>query len=59
MPLTEGPWEEIDMDFFGPISTGHYKMVLIDRYSRYAVVKDFARINAETVVSVLSSIYGI
>jgi len=55
-PLPDGPWEEIDIDFFGPIPTGHYKMVMIDRYSRYVIVKDLARINAESVIKAVDDV---
>jgi hypothetical protein len=55
-PLPDGPWEEIDIDFFGPIPTSHYKLVMIDRYSRYVIVKGLSRINAETVIKTLDDV---
>ena len=34
-PLPDYPWQCIDIDFLGPLPSGHYLMVVIDEYSRF------------------------
>ena len=38
-PLPETPWRELSTDFYGPLPTGEYLLVIIDEYSRYPVVE--------------------
>ena len=33
--LPSGPWQDIGIDFLGPLDSGHYILVVIDYYSRY------------------------
>jgi len=61
-PMPEGPWEMVDADFFGPLPTGNYKFVLIDRFSRFLIVRSITNLRASTVISTLDQIlseYGI
>ena len=38
-PMPETPWQNLSMDFCGPLSTGEYLLVIIDEHSRYPVVE--------------------
>ena len=33
--MSDGPWQTIHADFYGPLPTGQYINMLIDKYSRY------------------------
>ena len=33
--LPKGPWECLSMDFYGPMPSGEYVLVVIDEYSRF------------------------
>lgn len=37
-PLPEQPWQELALDFLGPLSTGKHLLVLVDYYSRWIEV---------------------
>ena len=37
--LPSGPWESVATDFHGPLSSGHYLLVVIDEYSRFPEVE--------------------
>jgi hypothetical protein len=32
------PWEQVDIDFYGPLINNRYLMVLLDAYSSYPIV---------------------
>ncbi len=36
--MPEAPWDMVHIDFFGPVPTGEYLLVVIDRYSRFPEV---------------------
>ena len=55
-------WENLSMDFCGPLPTGQYLFVIIDEHSRYPVVEIVNSVSANTVIPVLDkvlSIFGI
>ena len=37
--MLDGPWQEINIDFKGPLPSGQYLLVIIDSYSRYPEVE--------------------
>ena len=37
--MPPGPWQNLSIDFCGPLPTGEHLMVVIDEYSRYPVVE--------------------
>ena len=37
--MPKGPWEKVHIDFYGPLPSGDYLLVMIDRYSRFPEVK--------------------
>ena len=38
-PMPDGPWQKVHADFYGPLPSGEYLLVLIDRYSHYLEVE--------------------
>ena len=62
-PIPTQPWDEIAIDFFGPIyKSGEYIFVLIDKYSRFPLCETMHSLAAEPVIKrleLLFSIFGI
>jgi hypothetical protein len=52
------PWEQIGVDFKGPLSNGHYLMVVVDDFSRYPVVHKIAHTTFKTVSKHLAIIFS-
>ena len=49
-PLSSEPWKEVAIDFWGPISTGEYLLVVICKHSRWFEV-EFVRTTSATSVA--------
>jgi hypothetical protein len=56
--LPERPWAKIDMDFWGPLPSGEYLLVMIDKYSRYPVVEIVRSTSADAVVPHIDKIFS-
>ena len=56
--LLQEPWEELAMDFMGPLPTGEELLVVINYYSRYYEVKIMKNISAENVIRALQEIFN-
>ena len=54
--IPNGPWEELSIDFYGPLSNEKYLLVLIDDYSRYPIVKMITSTAAKVVIPALDEI---
>ena len=60
-PLPEGPWIELSTDF-GQVENGQYIFVVMDEYSRFAVVDMLTSLTANAVIPKLDKIiseYGV
>lgn len=60
--LPAHPWTHLVTDFFGPVPTGEYLLVVQDTYSRFPVVEVLHSTAAEPVIAALDrimSLYGI
>lgn len=60
--LPGSAWENLSMDFCGPLPSGEYLFVIIDEYTRYPVVEVVRSVAAKTVIPVLDKVisaYGI
>jgi len=55
IPTPDGPWLEIDVDFYGPVKS-KYKFVLVDRLSRFLLLRSLPNIKGPTVIAALESI---
>ena len=56
--MPEGPWEVVHTDFYGPLPTGEYLLVVIDRYSRFPEVEIVRSTKASTVIQKLDKIFA-
>ena len=56
--LPSGPWEKVHMDFCGPLPSGDYLLVIIDRYSRYPEVEVVRSTKASSVIPKLDRIFA-
>ena len=52
--MPEGPWEVVHTDFYGPLPTGEYLLVVIDIYSRFPEVEIVRSTKASTVIPKLA-----
>ena len=62
-PLLDGDlWKSLSADFYGPLLTGEYLIVIIDHYSSFPIVEIVYSTSARVVIPVLDmtfSIFGI
>ena len=61
-PLPEASWRELSTDFYGPLPTGEYLLIIIDEFSRYPVVEIIRSTSANMVIPVFDkvmSMFGI
>ncbi|XP_028417604.1 uncharacterized protein K02A2.6-like [Dendronephthya gigantea] len=56
--MPKGPWEVIHADFYGPLPSGEYLLVVIDRYSRYPEVEIVSSTKASTVIPKLDKMFA-
>ncbi|XP_064639559.1 uncharacterized protein K02A2.6-like [Lineus longissimus] len=56
--LPNGPWEEVSVDFYGPlpVPSADYLLVMMDDYSRYPEVEVIASTAAKTVIPKIDAI---
>lgn len=56
--LPSGPWEDVAIDFLGPLPEGQFLLVVIDYYSRFFEVCEMSTITAEATVKELTVIFS-
>ena len=56
--MPKGPWEAIHLDFYGPLPSGDYLLVVIDRYSRFPEVEIVKSTKASVVIPKLDKIFA-
>lgn len=56
--LPEAPWSNLCIDFYGPLPSGHYLLVVIDEYSRFPEVEITKSTAAKAVIPVLDKIFA-
>ncbi|CAB4005816.1 uncharacterized protein K02A2.6-like [Paramuricea clavata] len=56
--MPDGPWQFIHADFYGPLPTGQYIIVLIDKYSRYPEAEIINSTSAKTLIPKLDAIFA-
>ncbi|XP_065068432.1 uncharacterized protein K02A2.6-like [Rhopilema esculentum] len=57
-PLPERPWQELKVDFYGPLPTGQYLFVVIDTYSRFPEVDIVPSTSASAIIPKLDAIFA-
>ena len=58
-PLPNRPWEQVAIDFCGPLPSGHYLLVTVDEYSRFPVVEIVSSTSAKATISALHKTFAI
>ena len=58
LPGPDRPWQQVKVDFYGPLPSGHYIIVLIDCYSRYPEVEILKSTSAKHVIPKLDTIFA-
>jgi transposase InsO family protein len=56
--MSDHPWEKVKVDFYRPLPSGHYAVVVIDCYSRFPEVEILKSISAKKVIPKLHSIFA-
>ena len=56
--MPERPWQELKVDFYGPLPTGQYLFVVIDTYSRFPEVDIFPSTSASAIIRKLDAIFA-
>ena len=56
--LPEGPWQEVSMDFLGPVPSGDYLCVIIDDYSRFPFVEPVSSTSDKAVIPILDKVFS-
>lgn len=56
--MPAGPWQEIAVDFLGPLPDGQWLFVVVDYYSRFVEVVEMSNITAQDTIRELSTIFG-
>ena len=57
--MPERPWDTLHMDFYGPLPSGDYLLVVIDRYSRFPEVEVVRSTKASCVIPKLDRIFAV
>ena len=56
--MPQGPWQKVHADFYGPLPSGEYLLVVIDRYSRYPEVEIVRSTGASSVIPKFDKIFA-
>ena len=56
--MPDAPWDKVHLDFYGPLPSGEYLLVVIDRYSRYPEVEIIRSTKAAVVIPKLDKIFA-
>lgn len=56
--LPVGPWEDIAVDFLGPLPEGQYLLVIVDCYSRYLEVCEMVCIDTKNTIDSLRKVFS-
>ena len=56
--MPKGPWELVHLDFYGPLPSSEYLLVVVDRYSRFPEVEIVKSTKATTVIPKLDKIFA-
>ena len=57
-PLPSEPWKEVTIDFWGPINTGEYLLVVICKHSRWVEVEFVSATSGRAVLPKLDRIFS-
>jgi hypothetical protein len=58
MPLANGPWKSLAVDYYGPLPSGDYVLVVIDEYSRFPEIEFTTSMSANATIPKLERIFS-
>lgn len=56
-PLPDKPWDDIAIDYLGPIGNSEYILVVVDYFSRYLEVEITNKITAKATIGMLAKMF--
>lgn len=56
--LPSAPWEDLAIDFCGPLPSGHQLFVIVDYYSRFIEVEVMTKIDSQATIQRLTVIFA-
>ena len=56
--MPDAPWDKVKIDFYGPLPSGQYILVVIDCYSRLPEIEILTAISAQKVIAKLDCIFA-
>ena len=56
--MPDAPWDKVHLDFYGPLPSGEYLLVMIHRYSRYPEVEIIRSTKVSVVIPKLYKIFA-
>lgn len=56
--LPRAVWTTLAADFFGPLDTGNYLLVIIDEYSRFPIVRPVSSTSAMATLPIMDDIFA-
>ena len=56
--MPDAPWDKVHLDFYGPLPSGEYLLVVTDRYSRYPEVEIVRSAKASVVIPKLDKVFA-
>ena len=56
--LPSGPWEHVNIDFFGPLPSGDYILEVVDQYSRWVELEVVRSTAAKSTIPKLDKIFS-
>ena len=57
-PVPDSPWDKVKIDFYGPLPTGQYVLVVTDCYSRFPEIEILPTISVKKVIPKLDNIFA-
>ena len=56
--LPKAPWHAVSADFYSPLPSGEYLLVIVDDYTRYPVVEVLRSISANVVIPSMDNLFS-
>lgn len=56
--LPDGVWQQVAIDFFGPLKSGKYIIVIMDEYSRFPITQQVPSTRATAVIPVIDEAFA-
>ena len=57
--MPTGPWQKVHIDFYEPMPTSEYILVVIDRYSRFPIVEMVKSTKAKSIIPKLDKTFAV